>query len=184
MPPRPFRTAALRRSGERTAVGAPPWRGGSVEIALPGTARLPPSAFSSSLPASFFFRTPTILNFRISFWPLEPWTEPWTRDHKRACVNSNHNNTRTNHSSVQPSPLAERRIGNASAFRLAPGVAWSSEKLQILPSPRALIVTSESAVARLSGVLLYVLLHCCTAVLSRSVGGWWVVGGRWVVGGW
>ena len=32
----------------------------------------------------FVFRTPTILNFRIAFWPLEPWT----RGDKRACVNS------------------------------------------------------------------------------------------------
>ena len=54
VPPRPIRTAALRRAGERTGVGAPPWRGGSVEFALPGTARLPPPAFSSSLPAFFF----------------------------------------------------------------------------------------------------------------------------------
>ena len=47
-------------------------------------------------------------------------------------------------------------------------------------------VTNESAAARLSGVLLNVLLHCRTAVLGRSVGGWvggWV-GGGWVVGGW
>ena len=32
----------------------------------------------------------------------------------------------------------------------------------------------------LPGVLLYVLLlHCCTAVLGRVVGAWWVVGGWW-----
>ena len=79
--------------------------------------RIAPRAFSSSLPANFFFRTATILNFRIAIWPLKPWTEPWTRDHKRAYVNGKHNNTRTNHSSAQPSPLAMRRIGNA--FRLA-----------------------------------------------------------------
>ena len=42
------------------------------------------------------------------------------------------------------------------------------------------IITNESAAARLSGVFPYVLLHCCTAVLGRSVGGWWVVGGWWM----
>ena len=57
-------TTCRRKNGSR--------RGGSVEIALPGTARFPPPAFSSSLPAIFFFRTPTILNFRIAFWPLDP----------------------------------------------------------------------------------------------------------------
>ena len=55
VPPRPIRTAALQRAGERTGVGAPPRRGVSMEIALPGTARLPPPAFSSSLPAIFLF---------------------------------------------------------------------------------------------------------------------------------
>ena len=132
VPPRPIRTAALRRAGERTAVGAPPRRGGSVEIALPRTARLPQPAFSSSLPA-FFFSNSTILNFRTAFWPLEPWT----RD-KRAWVHSKHNDTRTDHSSVQSSPLAVRRISNASAFRSAPGVAGNSKQLQIPPSSRAL----------------------------------------------
>ena len=42
VPPRPIRTAALRHAGERAAVGASPRRGGSAEIALPGTARLAP----------------------------------------------------------------------------------------------------------------------------------------------
>ena len=55
VPPRPIRTAALRRAGERTGVGAPPRRGGTVEIALSGTARLPPPSFCSSLPAIFYF---------------------------------------------------------------------------------------------------------------------------------
>ena len=113
VPPRPIRTAALRRAGERTDVSAPPRRGGSVEIALPGTARL------------------------------------------------------------------------------APGVAGNSKQLIANPAQPESTATNESAAARLSGVLLYVLLHCCTAVLGRSVGGWWVVvgwmlliGGWWVGGGW
>ena len=42
VPSRPIRTVAQRRAGERTGDGAPPRRGGSVEIALPGTARFPP----------------------------------------------------------------------------------------------------------------------------------------------
>ena len=154
-----------------------------MEIALPGTARLPPAAFSSSLPASFFFRTPTVLNFRTAFWLLEPWTEswtePWARDDKRACVNSKHNNTKTNHSSVQPSPLAVRRIGNASAFRLVPGVAGNSKQLQIPLSPRALQATNRLLLA----CQLYCSTYCCIAVLLYWVGpwvdgGWWVGGGR------
>ena len=128
VPLHPIRTAALPRAGERTAVGAPPRRGGSVEITLPGTARLPPPPlFLRRCPLLFFSNSNYIgLNFIIAFWPLEPWTEPWARDDKRTCVNSKHNNTRTNHSSVQPSPLTVRRIGNASAFRSAPGVAGNS----------------------------------------------------------
>ena len=54
MPRRPICTAALRRAGERTAVGAPSRRGGSVEIALPGTARSPPPRFFF-VAARFFF---------------------------------------------------------------------------------------------------------------------------------
>ena len=97
--------------------------GGAWKSHSRGRLACPPPAFSSSLPAIFFFRTPIISTFRIAFRPLEPWAEPWTepwaRDDKRACVNSKHNNTKTNHSSVQPSPLAVRRVGNASAFRSA-----------------------------------------------------------------
>ena len=85
VPPGSTHTAALRRAGERTAAGAPPRRGGSVEIALPGTARLPPPALFLRRCPLFFF--PTILNFRIAFWPLAPWK----RDDKRACVSSKHN---------------------------------------------------------------------------------------------
>ena len=127
-------TTCRRENGRRCPTSARGERGPPGDGSLP-----PPPAFSSSLPAKYiFFRTPTILNFRIAFWPLEPWTEPWTRDGKRACVNSKHNNNRTKHSSVQPSPLAVRRIGNASAFRLAPGVAGNSKQLLIPPCPRAL----------------------------------------------
>ena len=123
MPPRPIRTAALRHAGERTAVGAPPRRGGSVEIALPGTARLPPPAVLRRCLLNFFFRTPNyILNFRIAFWPLGPWTQPWTRDHKRACVNSNHTTPGPNTaaSSRRRSPCAE----SATRARFAWPPAW------------------------------------------------------------
>ena len=70
--PRFTHTAALRRAGERTAVGAPPPREGRVEIALPGTARFPPPPPFLFVAARFFFlRTLTVLNFRIYFLPLE-----------------------------------------------------------------------------------------------------------------
>ena len=118
VPPRPIRTAALRHAGERTGVGAPPRRGGAWKSPSRDRLACPPPLFLRRC-LLFFFRTPTKLKFRIACWPLEPWTQPWTRDHERACVNSKHNNTRANHGSVQPSPLAVRRIGNASAFRLA-----------------------------------------------------------------
>ena len=102
-----------------------------MEVALPGTARLHPAAFSPSLPA-FLFSNSNYIKLSNCFWAT---CEPWTRDDKRACVNSKHNNTRANHSSVQPSPPAVRRIGNASAFRLAPGVAGKNKQLQTPPSP-------------------------------------------------
>ena len=139
MPPRPHphssTTACRRKNGRRCPTSARGKRGNRI----PGDGSLaPPPLFLRRCPLFFFFRTPTILNFRIAFRPLEPWAEPWTRDDKCVCVNSKHNNTRTNHSSVQPSPLTARRIGNASAFRLASGVAGNSKQLQIPPSPRAL----------------------------------------------
>ena len=43
LPPRPIRTAALRRAGESTGVGAPPRRGGSAEIASRGRLAWPPA---------------------------------------------------------------------------------------------------------------------------------------------
>ena len=123
-------TTCRRKNGRRRPTSARGKRGNRP----PGDGSLaPPPLFLRRCPL-FFFRIPTILNFRIAFGPLEPWT----RDDKRARVNSKHNNTRTNHSSVQPSPLAVRRIGNARAFRLAPGVAGNCKQLQIPPSPRAL----------------------------------------------
>ena len=85
--------------------------GGAWNSPSRGRLACPPLLFLRRCPFFFFFRTPTIVNFRIASWPLEPWT----RD-KRACVNSKHNNTKTNHSRVQPSPLPVRRIGNVSAF--------------------------------------------------------------------
>ena len=123
-------TACRRKNGRRCPTSAR----GKRENRPPGDGSLAPPRFFLRRCALFlFFRTPTMLNFRIAFWPLEPWT----RDDKRACVNSKHNSTRTNHRSVQPSSLAVRRIGNASAFRLAPGVTGNSKQLQIPPSPRA-----------------------------------------------
>ena len=128
-------TTCRRKNGRWCPTSAKGERGNRP----PGDGSLaPPPLFQRSLPA-FFFRTPTtVLKFRIASWPLEPWTESCTRDDKRAGVNSKHNNTRTNHSSAQPSPLAVRRIGNASAFRLPPGVSRNSKHMQIPPSPREL----------------------------------------------
>ena len=109
-------TTCRRKNGRRCPTSARGERGNRP----PGDGLLAPPRGFFVAARYFFFRTPTTLNFRIAFWPLEPWTEPWTRDHKRACVDSkHHNNTRTNHSCVKPSPLAVRRIGNASVFRLA-----------------------------------------------------------------
>ena len=83
-----------------------------------GRLACPPPLFLRRCPLFSFFGTPAVLTFRIAFWPLEPWT----RDDKRACVNSKHN-TRTNHSSVQPSPLAVPRIGNARTMPSALAVS-------------------------------------------------------------
>ena len=108
-------TTCRRKNGRRYPTSVRGERGNRP----PGDGSLAPPGFFFVAACYFFFRAPTTLNFRIAIWPHEPCTKPWTRDHKRACANSKHNNTRTNHSSVQPSPLAVRRIGNAGAFRLA-----------------------------------------------------------------
>ena len=102
--PRSTHTAALRRAGERTAVGAPPPREGRVEIALPGTARFPPP------PAISLRRCPLFLSsnsncIKLSNLFFATRLETWTRDEKGACVNSKHNNTGSNHGGVEPSPL-------------------------------------------------------------------------------
>ena len=68
-------TTCRRKNGRRCPTSARGERGNRP----PGDGSLAPPCFSSLLPAIFFFRTPTILNFRIAFWPLEPWTQPWTR---------------------------------------------------------------------------------------------------------
>ena len=154
-----------------------------MEIALPGTARLTPPDFLRRCPL-FFFRTPTILHFRIAFWPLEPWT----RGDKRACVNSKHNSRRRSPCSESAtrercpalSPSAHRERDNDARRSLAWPPAWRGI---VTPAQPENIVTNESAAARLSGVLLYVLLHCCTAVLLYWVGPW-VDGGWWAGGGW
>ena len=81
--------------------------------------------------------------------------------------------------SQQRPAVAARRAQNRQRGRFSLGLTMAN------PAQPASIVTNKSAAARLPGVLLYVLLlHCCTAVLGRFVGAWWVVGGCWVVGGW
>ena len=53
------------------------------------------------------------MNFRIAFWPLGPWTQPWTRDHKRACVNCFYNLIPASHYwclGVPPSPLLHSSV--------------------------------------------------------------------------
>ena len=166
-------TTCRRKNGRRCPTSARGERGNRP----PGDGSLAPPLFLRRCPL-FFFRTPITLHLRIAFWLLEPWTEPWTRDDKRACVNSNHNNTRTNHSSVQPSLLAVRRIGNTTAFRLAPGMAGNSKQLQIPPSPRALLPSNWL----LLPCQVYCSTYCCIAVLLYWVGPW-VDGGCGVVPG-
>ena len=148
--------------------------GGAGKSPTRGRLAPPPVFFRPCL--LFVFSNTNYIKCLIGFWSLKQWTEPWTRDDKRACVNSKRNITRTNLSSVQPSPLAVRRIGNASAFRLAPGVAGDSKQFQIPPSPKSLLPTNRLPLACQVYRPTY-CLHCCTAVLGRSVGGWSVVGG-------
>ena len=83
--------------------------------------------------------------------------------------------TRERRPALSPSAQSRTRQRRPAPPRLPPGVAGNSN-----PAQPESIVTNEAAAARLSGVLLYVLLHCCTAVLGRSVGRWWVVGGWWM----
>ena len=104
--------------------------GGAWKSPPRGRLACPPPLFLRRCPLSFCFPNSKYIDV---FGHLSHG-----HDNKRACVNSKHNNTRTNHSSVQPSPLAVRRIRNASAFRLAPGVAGNSKQWRIPPSPRAL----------------------------------------------
>ena len=73
--------------------------------------------------------------------------------------------------SQQRPAVAARRAQNRQRERFSLGLTMAN------PAQPESIVTNKSAAARLSGVLLYVLLlHCCTAVLG---GGCWVVGGWW-----
>ena len=58
-----------------------------------------------------------------------------------------------------PEDKKKKRQRRPALPRLAPDVAGNRN-----PAQPESIVTNESAAARLSGVLLYVLLHCCTAV--------------------
>ena len=67
--------------------------------------------------------------------------------------------------------VAARRAQNRQRERFSLGLTMAN------PAQPESIVTNESAAARLSGVLFYVLLHCCTAVLGRLHGGWWAGGG-------
>ena len=92
--------------------------------------------------------------------------------------------------SQQRPAVAARRAQNRQCKRFSLGLTMANAA-----QPES-IVTNKSAAARLSGVcftccfrcqvyalrtasgvLLYVLLRCCTAVLGMFVGAWWVVGG-------
>ena len=100
-----------------------------MEIALPGTARLPPPpVFLRRCLLIFFFRTPNYIelsNCFLAHVPLEPWKEshghdPWTRDDKRACVNSKHN---SGNAGTMPSALAVSAIENATTTPGAPAMS-------------------------------------------------------------
>ena len=166
-------TTCRRKNGRRCPASARGERGNRP----PGDGSLaPPPAFLRRCPLLFFSNSNSNyirLNFRIAFWPLEPWTEPWARDDKRACANSKHNNTRTNHSSVQPSPLAVLVGGGwRTAARSLPEMAEYRQKMKLPPpySPRLFPVSYKvlknqpnncSSRTRCTAVRTAALLYCC-----------------------
>ena len=84
-----------------------------------------------------------MINIRIVSRPLEPWT----RDDNRACANSKNHNTRTNHSSVEPSPspgvLGVRRIGDARTLPSA---------LAVNATDNAITTPGAPAISRIENV--------------------------------
>ena len=99
------------------------------------------------------------------------------RDHTRPQSRLRQQQAQHQNQSQQRPAVAARRAQNRQRERFSLGLTKAN------PAQPESIVGSESAAARLSGVFLHVLLHCCTAVLGRFVGAWWVVGGRVVDGG-
>ena len=109
-------TTCRRKNGRRCPTSAKGERGNRP----PRDGSLaPPPLFLRRCLLIFFFRTPNYIEFSSCFlatWAMD--TAMDTRPQARLRQQQSHN-TRTKHSSVQPSPLAVRRIGSASAFGLA-----------------------------------------------------------------
>ena len=121
--------------------------GGAWKSPSRGRLACPLPVFLRRCPLIFFFRTPTILNFRIALWALEPWTKPYARDHKRACVNGKHNKQHQDQSQQRPA-VAARHAQNRQRERFWLGLTMAN------PAQPESIATNKSAAARLSGVLL------------------------------
>ena len=168
MPPRPIRTAALRRAGERAGVGAPPRRGGSVEIALPGTARLAPGVAGnrkqSLIPPSPRALYPTnrlLLACQVycstycCIAVLQYWVGPWVDG-----------GWWVGGGWVVDGGSLASRDGRVSSKNETPPVCF----LFHTRSSR----TNQLTAPRVQSVLLYVLLHCCTAICSKGLVGGWV----------
>ena len=139
-----------------------------MEIALPGTARLPPPPFSSSLPASYFFEPQLYYTFDAS-WPLEPTSVP------ASAASTTAPGPITAASSRRRSPCAE------SATRAL--FAWP-------PAWRGIVNNCKSRPARehcnqrigccspvrCIALRTAALLYCCTGLVR----GWMVGGGWWM----
>ena len=146
-----------------------------MEIALPGTARLPPPAFSSSLPAIFFFSNSNYIELSNRFLATCHLSHRQSHGHETTSAPASTASTTT------PGPITaassrRRSLGEESATRAL--FAWPNNGESRLAREHCNQQIGCGSPVRCR-LLLYVLLHCCNAVLGRFVGAWWVVGGWW-----